>query len=99
MENLQNDDKEIRKLKRKISKEFNIEETEQRMIQLKKMYDPNCFSYRLFNIMKMNKIKKVDLARAIGVSEQTARNWFDTKNGYRPQWVDYMFNIFIVSIF
>ena len=98
MEDSMSKEKEFKNLKTKTSRTFNKEQIEQRMEQIKHSYDQNCFSKRLLEIMKINKIKKVDLARAIGVSEQTARNWFDCKNGYKPQWIDYMFNMFIFLV-
>lgn len=58
-------------------------------------YSEKQFTERLLYIMKKNHIRKIDISRALGVNEQTVRNWFDTKNGYQPQWLTYIFKLFI----
>ena len=83
---------------RKSYKDTRQKQIEEKMNDLLNNYKENCFTQRLLQVMKKNKIKKIDLARAMNINEQTIRNWFDIKNGYQPQWVNYMFKMFIFLI-
>ena len=55
--------------------------------------DTSVFRENLRNILEDNDIRQTDLAKAIGVDNQTISNWLNDSNGYRPKWVDYMFKM------
>ena len=55
--------------------------------------DVENFSIRLRELLENNNIKQTELAKAIGVDNQTISNWLNANNGYRPKWVDYMYKL------
>ena len=55
--------------------------------------DPKEFGRNLRNILEENDIKQTELARGIGVDNQTISNWLNENDGYRPKWVDYMYKL------
>lgn len=52
----------------------------------------NLFKKNLRELLEKNNIKQTDLAKAIGVDNQTISNWLND-NGSRPKWVDYMYRL------
>jgi len=51
------------------------------------------FATQLNKLLRANKIKKRQLAKAIGVSEDAIYKW--TSTDQRPEWIEYMCKMFV----
>lgn len=51
------------------------------------------FIKRLRQLLKENNIKEIELAKVIGVNDQTISNWFSNNGATKPQWIEYMYKL------